>query len=106
MTTLMIELSPDLYRKLEKAAAQEAKKPAEWTQVLLEERLAAMPVEEGERERARRALREAGLLGELSPGLQRLIRPKVRHEDVEAALAQASGQPLSEIILAQRGPKM
>ena len=106
MTTLMIELSPDLYRKLEKAAAQEAKKPAEWNQALLEERLAAMPAEEGERERARRALREAGLLGELSPGLQRLIRPEVRHEDVEAALAQAGGQPLSEIILAQRGPKM
>ena len=106
MTTLMIELSPDLYRKLEKAAAQEAKQPAEWTRSLLEERLAAMPAEEGERERARRALREAGLLGALSPGLQRLIRPEVRHEDVEAALARTGGQPLSEIILAQRGPKM
>ena len=106
MTTLMIELPPDLYGKLEKAAAQEAKKPAEWTRALLEERLAAMPVEEGERARARHALREAGLLVELSPGLQRLSRPEVRHEDVEATLARAGAQPLSEISLAQRGPQM
>ena len=106
MTTLMIELPPDLYHKLEKAAAQEAKKPAEWTRSLLEERLAAMPAEEGERARARHALREAGLFVELSPGLKRLIRPEVRHEDVEAALARAGGKPLSEIILEQRGPKM
>ena len=104
MTTLMIELPPDLYRKLEKAAAQEAKKPAEWTRSLLEERLAARSVEEGER--VRHALREAGLLVELSPGLKRLIRPEVRHEDVEAALARVGGKPLSEIILEQRGPRI
>lgn len=103
---MMIELPPDLYGKLEKAAAQEAKKPDEWTRALLEERLAAMPAAEGERARACHALREAGLLVELSPGLQRLIRPEVCHEDVEAALARAGAQPLSEIILEQRGAKI
>jgi hypothetical protein len=35
-----------------------------------------------------------------------LIRPEVCHEDVEAALGRAGAQPLSEIILAQRGPKL
>jgi hypothetical protein len=102
MTTLMRELPPDLYGKLEKAAAQEAKQPAEWTRALLEERLAALPAEEGERARACHALREAGLLVELRPGRQRLIRPAGCHEDVEAALARAGAQPPSEIILEQR----
>jgi len=105
MTTLRIELPPDLYRKLETAAAQEAKKPAEWTRSLLEERLHAIPDKASEREAARHALREAGLLVELSPGLKRLIRPEVRHEDVEAALSRVGGKPLSEVIIEQRGPK-
>ena len=106
MTIVMLELPPDLYGKLEKVAAQEAKQPAEWTRALLEERLAATPAEEGERARARHALREAGMLVELRPGLQRLIRPEVCHEDVEAALARAGAPPRSEIILDQRGPQM
>jgi len=35
-----------------------------------------------------------------------LIRPEVCHADVEAALARAGAQPLSEIMLEQRGPQM
>lgn len=105
MTTLMIELPPDLYRRLEEVAAHEAKKPAEWARLLLEERLVAVPEEKNEQEKARRALREAGLLVELGPGLKKLIRPGVHHEEVEASLARAGGKPLSEIILDQRGPK-
>jgi len=68
MTIVMLELPPDLYGKLEKVAAQEAKQPAEWTRAVLEERLAAMPAEEGERARAHHALREAGMLVELAAG--------------------------------------
>ena len=106
MTTVTIELPPELYGTLAKAAAQEARKPAEWTRAVLEARLAALPTEEGERARARHALREAGLLVALRPGLQRLRRPEVRHEDVEAALPRV-GTPLrSELILEQRGPQM
>jgi len=106
MTIVTRALPPARYGTLAQAAAQEARKPAGWTRAVLEARLAALPTEEGERARARHALREAGLLVALRPGLQRLRRPEVRHEDVEAALARVGTPRRSEMMLEQRGPQM
>jgi len=64
----------------------------------------APPPLDDDREKARQALREAGLLTELHPDLIRLANLNVSLEDVQASLARAGGKPLSEIILEQRGP--
>src|SRR5436190_3159675 len=69
MTTLTIELPPDLYERLRKEA-QQAGRPVE---ALIEEWLARHfppPAPGGERERAREVLRAAGLLTELGPELK------------------------------------
>jgi len=55
------------------------------------------------RERARQALRVAGLLTDLGPNLRRLADPTVRLESVRTALGRAGGKALGEIVLEQRG---
>ncbi len=105
MTTLTLELSPELYERL-RAEAEKLGKPAqdlarEW----LAERLTA-PAQMSERERLREALRAAGLLAEPSPEMKkRAARSTATLEEVQAAFARGSGKPLSEIVLEQRGPK-
>ncbi len=104
MSTLTVELSPELLERLQAEANQRQEPPERTAVTLLEERLAP-PAEPEESEKVRRVLREAGLLSELSPGLRARIKQTVRHEDVVTALDRAGGKPLSEIILEQRGPK-
>lgn len=106
MSTLTVELSPELLERLQAEANQRQEPPERTAVTLLEERLTppAKP-EESEREKVRRVLRETGLLSELSPGLRARIKQTVRHEDVVTALDRAGGKPLSEIILEQRGLK-
>jgi hypothetical protein len=59
---------------------------------------------ENDREKARQALREAGLLTQIGPHLRELADPTVHLEEINAALDRAGGKKLSEIILEQRGP--
>src|SRR5262245_53277166 len=105
MTTLTIEVPPDLYERLSKEA-QQVGQPVE---ALVEQWLARRfpsPAPAGERERAREVLRAAGLLTELGPELKRRAQQSTATlEEVSAALSRAGGKPLSEIILEQRGPK-
>ncbi len=106
MKVLNLELPPQVYRRLREEAARLGKPPQVVAQEWLVERL-TLPTTEpsSDRERARQALRAAGLLTELGPNLRRLADPTVRLEDVSAALNRAGGKTLSEVILEQRGPK-
>ena len=106
MKVLNLKLPPQVYRQLREEAARLGKPPQVVAQEWIIERLTpptAAP--SSDRERARQALRAAGLLTELGPNLRRLADPKVRLEDVGAALNRAGGKTLSEVILEQRGPK-
>jgi len=106
MTTLTLELPPEVYRRLHEEADRLGKPPQVVVQEWLIERL-SVPIlaPESEREKARQALRATGLLVEQRPHLRRRVDQKVHLEDVEAALARVGGKPLSEIVLEQRGPK-
>ena len=106
MTTLNLDLSPELYRKLRAEADRLGQPVAVVAKQLLAELLtsprSAVPTD---RETARETLRAAGLLAELSPELRVGANSTVRLEDVEAAFARVGGQPLSEIVIEQRGRK-
>lgn len=105
MTTLMIELPSDLYARLH-SEAQQIGRPVEiLVEEWLRERLTSL-LADGDRVRAREILRNAGLLTELGPALkQRAQQSTANLEEIQAAFARAGGQPLSEIVLEQRGPK-
>jgi predicted transcriptional regulator len=106
MTTLTLELPPEVYHRLHEAADRLGKPPQVVAQEWLIERLSVpLLAPDSEREQVRRALRAAGLLVERSPHLYRPVDQQVRLEDVEASLARVGGKPLSEIVLEQRGPK-
>ncbi len=105
MTTLILELQPDLYDRL----AQEAARPGQPVEKLVEEWLERRfppPAPACERERAIAVLREAGLLTEPDPELKRqAAQATMSLEDIQAIFARVGGNPLSEIVLDQRGPK-
>jgi len=104
---LVLELSPQVYRRLKQEADRLGKPPQTVAEEWLAERLSAPGgAPDREREQASQALRAAGLLTGLGAGLRSLADPNVPLEDIEAALARAGGKPLSEIILEQRGPKV
>ena len=106
MTTLSLELSPELYRRLRAEADRLGRPVADVAKQLLTERLTSPPsAAPTDREKARETLRAAGLLAELSPGLRAWANSTVRLEDVEASFARVGGQPLSEIVIEQRGRK-
>lgn len=105
MTTLNIELPPDLYRRLQDEAERAGKAADVVAQEWLIQWLQA-PVPSGERERSREVLRAAGLLAELSPEEKALAaQSTLTLEEARAILDRAGGKPLSEIILEMRGPK-
>lgn len=114
MTTLTLELAPEVYDRL-RAEADRVGRPAEVVvQEWLAERLAAPPAATvaptstpmSDRERVAAVLRAAGLLVEPSPEERAWAKEQtVTLEEVSAALDRAGGKPLSEIILEMRGPK-
>jgi predicted transcriptional regulator len=107
MTVLTLKLPPEVYRRLHEEAARLGKPPQIVAEEWLAERLTSPDTASGsDREKARHVLRAAGLLTELGPNLRRLADPTVRLEDISAALDQAGGKTLSEIVLEQRGPKV
>jgi hypothetical protein len=107
MTTLTLELPPELYERLRVTADQLGTSAEAVAQAWLAERLASQhPATMSDRERVREALRAAGLLAELSPELRKRAESSTATlEEVSAALERAGGKPLSEIVLEQRGPK-
>ena len=106
MMALTLQLPSEAYRQLREEATRLGKSPQVMAEEWLVERLTLPPAAPvSDRERARQALRAAGLLTEPGPNSRRLADPTVRLEDVRAALARAGGKTLSEIVLEQRGPK-
>lgn len=105
MTTLTIELQPEIYARLREKAASVGR-PIE---KLIEESLArrflpAAPA--GERERSMAVLREAGLLVELEPELKHLAsQASMSLEAIHTLFARTGGQSLSELVQEQRGAK-
>ena len=81
-------------------------KPAE---VLVSEWLTAWlaPVPPpSERERAREVLRAAGLLSEPTAAMHAIATQSTATlAEIQATFARVGGQPLSEIVIEQRGPK-
>ena len=104
MTTLTLDLPPDVYQRLH-AEAKRLGKPAETVvRDVLAEHLAPAPM--SERERAREVLRAAGLLAEPSEEMKKLAaQSTLTLEEARLILDRAGGKPLSEVILEMRGPK-
>lgn len=103
MTILTLELSSEQYERLRAEAGRLGKPEEELAREWVAERLEKP---KSERERAREALRAAGLLAEPTSEMKkRAARSKATLEEVRAALDRAGGKPLSEIILEQRGSK-
>ncbi len=106
MTELTLELPPDAYRRLNEAASRLGKQPKTVAEEWLVERLTqSNATPDNDRERARKALHDAGLLTQIGPNLRELADPTIPLEEVNAFLDPAGGKTLSEIILEQRGPK-
>jgi hypothetical protein len=110
MTTLTIDLPADVYARMHSAAAQQGKPvedvAREWLAAQSTQARVDLPpvAPAGERERAIAVLRDAGLLAESGPELKaRAARSTLTLEEARAILDRAGGQPLSELILEQRG---
>jgi len=108
MNTIQLELSTDVYERLYVEATRMGESIQQIAQKWLMERVKGLaPVAISEREQARQVLRDAGLLAELGPAMKRrAAQSTATLEEVQTALDQAGGMPLSEMILEMRGPKV
>jgi plasmid stability protein len=105
MTTLTLDLPPDLLERLRSAAAQQQKPVDAVVRDWIEERLPP-PKAASHRDTTRAALQTAGLLTEPGPHMkQRAARSKATLDEVRASLDRAGGKPLSEVVLEMRGPE-
>jgi hypothetical protein len=101
MTTLTLELPPELIERLHSAAAKPRKPVDAVVRNWLEEHLPPNP--QGEDRRT--ALRDAGRLAEVSPDeIARAEVVTITLEEVSSALERAGGCPSSEVVIEQRGP--
>jgi hypothetical protein len=103
VSTIVIALAPDTHRALEDQANRVGKSPEELSRELIERGLQAIdtpPIPT-----ARDVLTRAQRVSTLSESMRRRIIPDISLDDIRAALSKASGPPLSEIIIEQRGGK-
>jgi len=100
---ITLRLPPRPYQRLQELAQQTGKTPELLTQEIVERALQEpTPLISTSPRSARQILQAAGRVRPLSPALQRRIILGITLEEVQASLARAGGQPLSEIILQQR----
>ena len=105
MTNIIVELGPSEYNQLKEEANRLGKAPDVLIQDLVIEHLKKVqPAQLTDKELTTQALKAAGLLTELSPGLQKLADPKMSLEEVQEALSR-DGVSLSQIVIDGRGPK-
>jgi predicted DNA-binding protein len=103
MPTIVIDLSLEVYKRLEEQAHQLGKAPEALTRELLETALHAQ--EESQPRTAQEVLQAAGRVHPLCEALRRQIIPGVSLDEVRRVLTEAAGPTLSAFILEQRGPK-
>jgi hypothetical protein len=104
MSTIMIDLPPESYKRLVEQARRLGQAPEVLSRVLLEAALQAY--EAAQPKTAREILEAAGRIRPLSVTLRRKIIPGVTLDEVRAILSQAPGPSLSDIIQEQRGGKL
>lgn len=99
---MTIDVPPQIYQKLAEKALKLGKDPQVLGCELLESALSREPASP---EAVREALQARGRLRSLGEELRRRIIPGVSLEEVRQSLKQTAGASLSEIVVAQRGPK-
>ena len=104
MHTIVIDLSPETYKRLEEKARKAGQAVEVLSRELLETALASPEVER--RQTARTVLRAAGRTRLLSDALRSKIIPGVTLNEVRAILSRAAGPSLSDLIEEQRGTKL
>lgn len=103
MSTLIIDLPPETYKRLEAQARKAGKAPEALTLEIIETALKAQAGTPSQT--ARELLQASGRIRPLSPALRRKIIPGVTLDEVRRTVSRAAGPSLSEIILTQRGAK-
>ncbi|MCP4396511.1 MAG: hypothetical protein GY801_04235 [bacterium] len=104
MSAITIDISSETYKKLAEQARHTGKKIEVLSSELLEDALTSR--EAARPKTVREVLQAKGQVRPLGDTLRRRIIPGVTLDQVRKALTQAGGPSLSEIILAQRGPKV
>jgi hypothetical protein len=107
MTTLTLELPVDIQEQLHRRAEIEDKTLDVVVLDILKKRLiqedAKPPLsEEARHKRLMERLRNEGKVRPLSLDLHQLIEPGITHEEIQVALSEAGGEPLSGIVIRQR----
>ena len=97
MHTIVIDIPPETFRRLEEQSRRAGKAPEEFTRELVE--AALQSYEAGRPQTTRQVLQAAGQVRPLSDNLRRKIIPGVTLAEVRATLAESGGPSLSEIIL-------
>ena len=103
MSKMVLDVPPDIYQLLRDRADRSGQPPESVTLDIL--KAALRPRKQTGRpapRTAREILQAAGRVRPLSEDLRRRIIPGVTLEEVRAAISQAGGPPLSEIIISQR----
>ena len=103
MSTIVIDIPPETYKRLQEHASKAGRTPQAWTRELLEAALETH--KQSQPSTVKEALQAAGRVESLSDTLRRMIIAGVTQEEVRQALTHADGCSLSDIILEQRGPK-
>ncbi len=104
LDTMTIYIPQETYRRVARQARKMGKAPDEWTRELIE--TALLTRERVHPQTTAEVLQAAGRVRSLSESLRDKIIPGVTLDEVRAALTQAVGPSLSEIIAEQRGPAL
>src|SRR5262245_45626487 len=103
MHTIIIDLSPEMYQRLEEQAQKTGQAVEVLSRELLETALKSQAMARSQT--ARDVLHAAGRARPLSETLRKKIIPGVTLDEVRTILAHAAGPSLSAIIQEQRGAK-
>lgn len=107
MTNILVELDSSEYERLMAEAVRLGKAPDILIQEWVSERLKESqfnPIDN--KEQTIQALRAAGLLAEISPGLRNLADLSISLEEVQNALSRdKNSKSLSQIVIEGRGSK-
>ena len=103
MNTIIIDLSPETYKRLEEQARKAGQAVEVLSRELLETALKSSAV--ARPRTTREVLQAAGRARPLSETLRSKILPGVTLDEVRAILTHAAGPSLSDVIQEQRGVK-